>query len=118
MAEKYFINQRSFYCPVELTFSVISGKYKGMVIWHLRNGSVRYGELRRLIVGITHKMLTQSLRDLEHDGIIHREVFQEVPPKVEYSLTPNGVELLSVISQMGKWGMNFKKEEEAILAMS
>ncbi|CAN5513843.1 hypothetical protein BH11BAC2_BH11BAC2_11680 [soil metagenome] len=113
---EFKINDRSFYCPVELTFSVISGKYKGMLIWHLRDSVLRYGELRRLIQGITHKMLTQSLRDLEQDGIIHREAYHEIPPRVEYSLTPLGKDMLPVIEQMAIWGKFFIQEpEEAIL---
>jgi DNA-binding HxlR family transcriptional regulator len=111
MEPQFSINDRSFYCPVELTFSVISGKYKGMIIWHLKNGAVRYGEMRRLLKGVTHKMLTQSLRELEHDGIVHREAYHSIPPKVEYSLTERGEEMLTVINQMGKWGMNFKIQE-------
>jgi DNA-binding HxlR family transcriptional regulator len=92
-------------CAVDYAFRRIGGKYKGRIIYYLNRFSVmRYGELRRGIQDITPKMLTQSLRELEEDGLIERKVFHEVPPKVEYSLTAAGEELIPFIEYLRVWG--------------
>lgn len=85
-------------------FQRIGGKYKGRILWVLRDGLLRYGEINRAVVGITPKMLTQTLKELEADKLITRKVFPQVPPKVEYSLTETGKELIPFISQMRSWG--------------
>ena len=92
------------YCAVDYAFQRIGGKYKGRILWVLREGCLRYGELNRAVVGITPKMLTQTLKELEADELITRKVYLEVPPKVEYSLTDTGKELIPFISQMKIWG--------------
>jgi DNA-binding HxlR family transcriptional regulator len=92
------------HCAVDYAFQRIGGKYKGRILWVLKDGFLRYGELKRVIVGVTPKMLTQTLKELESDGLILRKVYLEVPPKVEYSLTETGKELIPVISQMRSWG--------------
>jgi DNA-binding HxlR family transcriptional regulator len=92
------------HCAVDYAFQRIGGKYKGRILWILRDGLLRYGELNRLVVGITPKMLTQALKELEADELITRKVYFEVPPKVEYSLTETGKELIPFISQMRSWG--------------
>ena len=92
------------HCAVDYAFQRIGGKYKGRILWVLREGCLRYGELNRAVVGITPKMLTQTLKELESDGLITRKVYLEVPPKVEYSLTETGNELIPFISQMRSWG--------------
>ena len=92
------------HCAVDYAFQRIGGKYKGRILWVLRDGFLRYGELKRVIVGVTPKMLTQTLKELEADGLITRKVYLEVPPKVEYSLTDSGKELIPFISQMRSWG--------------
>jgi DNA-binding HxlR family transcriptional regulator len=97
-------NIQKAYCAVDYAFQRIGGKYKGRILWVLRDGLLRYGELNRAIVGITPKMLTQTLKELESDGLIDRKVYLEVPPKVEYSLTETGKELIPFISQMRSWG--------------
>jgi DNA-binding HxlR family transcriptional regulator len=97
-------NTQKAYCAVDYAFQRIGGKYKGRILWVLRDGLLRYGELSRAIVGITPKMLTQTLKELEADGLITRKVYPEVPPKVEYSLTETGKELIPFISQMRSWG--------------
>jgi DNA-binding HxlR family transcriptional regulator len=92
------------HCAVDYAFQRIGGKYKGRILWVLREGVLRYGELNRAIVGITPKMLTQTLKELEADELITRKVYLEVPPKVEYSLTKTGQELIPLIGQLRSWG--------------
>lgn len=92
------------HCAVDYAFQRIGGKYKGRILWVLREGILRYGELQRAVVGITPKMLTQTLKELEADHLIHRKVYAEVPPKVEYSLTSTGKELIPFIQLMRNWG--------------
>lgn len=88
-----------------MLLSVLGGKYKGRIIWYLYNISImRYGELKRTINNITTKMLTQTLRELEKDNLVHRKVYKEVPPKVEYSLTETGAELIPFINHLKQWG--------------
>lgn len=91
-------------CPVDYAFQRIGGKYKGRILWCLRDSILRYGELKRNIEGITPKMLTQTLKELEADGLIGRKVYLEVPPRVEYRLTATGQELIPFINQMQLWG--------------
>jgi len=85
------------YCAVDYAFQRIGGKYKGRILWVLKDGVLRYGELKRAVVGITPKMLTQTLKELESDDLITRKVYLEVPPRVEYALTATGKELIPVI---------------------
>ncbi|HVI46857.1 MAG TPA: helix-turn-helix domain-containing protein [Chitinophaga sp.] len=91
-------------CAVDYAFQRIGGKHKGRVIYQLRDGIKRYGELRRAVTGITPKMLTQVLRELEDDGLVVRTVYLEVPPRVEYHLTETGMELLPFIRLLADWG--------------
>jgi DNA-binding HxlR family transcriptional regulator len=91
-------------CPVDYAFQRIGGKYKGRILWSLKDEVRRYGELKREIEGITPKMLTQTLKELESDKLISRKVYKEVPPKVEYRLTKTGQELIPFINQMYHWG--------------
>jgi len=90
-------------CSVDYAFQRIGGKYKGRILWHLYSHTSRYGELRKDISGITHKMLTQALRELEQDGLIIRQAFAELPPRVEYSLTPSGKGLIPFIASLSDW---------------
>jgi DNA-binding HxlR family transcriptional regulator len=98
-------------CPVDVTLEVIGGRWKTVVLYHLSQGTKRFSELRRSISGITQKMLTQQLRQMAEDGIIHREVYAQVPPKVEYSLTPLGESLKPVVDAMCKWGTRHQQEK-------
>jgi len=91
-------------CPVETTLAVIGGKWKPLVLWRLKSGVRRFGELQRLIPGVTRKVLTQHLRELERDGIVARKVYGEVPPKVEYSLTKYGLTLRPLLDELCEWG--------------
>lgn len=94
-------------CSVEITLDVIGGKWKGVILFHLINGTKRFNELRRLMPGITQRMLTLQLRELEKDGVIHRQVYQEIPPKVEYSLSQFGKTLEPIILLMRDWGNTY-----------
>ena len=94
-------------CGVETTIAVVGGKWKPMILYALLSGSRRFGELTRLIPAITQRMLTLQLRELEADGVIAREVYQQVPPKVEYSLTPLGVTIEPILSFMQQWGEHY-----------
>ena len=100
------INKEKAHCPVDYAFKRVGGKYKGRILWVLRDDVLRYGELKRAIVGITPKMLTQTLKELEADELVSRKVYLEVPPKVEYSLTETGKELIPLIRQLRSWGEN------------
>jgi DNA-binding HxlR family transcriptional regulator len=94
-------------CPIEALLDVIGGKWKPLILYYLLDGTKRFGELRRLAPGITQRMLTQHLRELEEAGIVHREVYKEVPPRVEYSLTPLGRTLKPVLLPMNAWGEQY-----------
>lgn len=102
--DRYELDGTFFYCPVDLTLSVIGGRWKGLVFWNLREGPKRYGELKKILVGINDKMLTQVLRDLEKNGVITRKSYEGSIPKVEYTLSQEGQKLLPVMQQMSEWG--------------
>lgn len=93
-----------FRCDVEATLSIIGGKWKLMLVWFLQDEPRRFSECRRRFPEISQKVLTQQLRELEADGVVHREVFREVPPRVEYSLTPFGGSLAPVLTALDDWG--------------
>jgi DNA-binding HxlR family transcriptional regulator len=92
---------------MEATLDLIGGKWKGVVLFRLLEGTKRFGELHRLLCKITQRTLTQSLRELEADGLVHRKVFPQVPPRVEYSLTPRGRTLEPVLLALMTWGQDF-----------
>ncbi len=92
--------------PVQATLNYIGGKYKALILWHLSGGKLRFTELHRQVGEATPKVLTQQLRELESQELIHREVYPDVPPKVEYSLTDTGRSLLPVIKAMRDWGVS------------
>lgn len=94
-------------CPVGTFLDRIGGKYKGLIVWHLMNGSLRFSQLQSLIPNATPKMLTQQLRELEKDGLLKRKVYPVVPPKVEYSLTRLGRTLEPALQAMYAWGSGY-----------
>ena len=98
-------------CPVEATLDLIGGKYKALILWHLSEKQLRFSELRKVITTATPKMLTQQLRELESQALIHREVFPVVPPKVEYSLTELGRSLLPILVAMRDWGADYMRSK-------
>lgn len=94
----------AYICGIDAAMDVIGGKWKVLIIWALDKQACRFGELRRLVPGVTEKVLASQLRELEGDGIVHREVYAEVPPRVEYSLTPLGYSLNEALDPLGAWG--------------
>ncbi len=104
-------NSKTYSCPVEVTLGVIGGKWKSVILYHLIKGRViRFGEFRRLLPKATAQMLTAQLRELEADGVVHRRVYPQVPPKVEYSLTPFGESLAPIIRAMTHWGVAYSTD--------
>ncbi|MFB9888064.1 winged helix-turn-helix transcriptional regulator [Balneatrix alpica] len=91
-------------CPVEASLELFGGKGKGMILYHLMSGTLRFNELKRRLGAITQRMLTKQLRELEQVGLVHREVYPEVPPKVEYSLTAMGQSLGPILLALKQWG--------------
>ena len=105
---EFTLKGKKFNNPVELSLDIIGGKWKMPIVWRLKEGSKRYGELRKSLPKVTHKMLTQQLRELEQDEIITRKVYPEVPPKVEYSLTLLGKSVIPVIDMLREWGEEYR----------
>lgn len=103
---------QSVQCPVEITIKLIGGKYKAIILWHLIDKTLRFGELKKLVTSATPKMLTQQLRELEEGGLINRCVYPVVPPKVEYSLTEFGKSIVPVLDVMCKWGTDYLEENK------
>ena len=99
-------------CPVEATLELIGGKYKALILWHLAEDKLRFNELRKVITSATPKMLTQQLRELEAQQLIHREVFPVIPPKVEYSLTETGRSLMPILVAMRDWGAGYLRKKD------
>ncbi len=102
--------QNGLNCPVDATLRLIGGKYKALILWHLINGTLRHGELQKLIPQATPKMLTQQLRELESDNLLLRTVYPIVPPKVEYSLTEFSRSLRPILSAMYEWGAGYMRD--------
>ena len=100
-------------CPVEAALDSIGGKWKAVILFRLMEGTKRFNELKRLMPNITQRMLTNQLRELEADGLIHREVYPQVPPKVEYSLTDLGLTLRTILVELKKWGEKHKLTDTA-----
>ncbi|MGO5314857.1 winged helix-turn-helix transcriptional regulator [Bilifractor sp. LCP21S3_A7] len=110
MSKEKIIKEKPFHCPVEATFSQIGGKYKMIILYHLlEDGTLRYNQIQKYIPQATAKMLAQQLRELENDGLVHREVYPVVPPKTEYSLTERGISLKPVIDSVCEWGRTYMK---------
>ncbi len=106
-------------CSVEAALDVIGGKWKGVILFHLFDRTLRFGELQRCMPNVTRRMLTLSLRELEASGLVHREVYKQVPPKVEYSLTEYGQTLKPIITDLRAWGDAYLarlEEKQAISA--
>ena len=102
--------KNDYRCGVEITLNLIGGKWKGLILWHLCQKTLRFSQLQRRLPGVTQKMLTQQLRELEKDGLVHRQVFPQVPPRVEYSLTGRGGSLEPLLQMMCAWGQAHTKQ--------
>lgn len=105
--ESQFKSSTRLTCAIETTIKVIGGRWKVLILRELSSGVKRFGELQRAISGVTQKMLTQQLREMEHDGLIERVVYVQVPPKVECSLTPTGESLEPVLTAMHDWAIQY-----------
>src|SRR6202047_1949447 len=103
-------------CGLEAALAVVGGKWKPLVLWHRTSGPRRFGELRRLVTGISEKMLIQQLREMQADGIVARKDFREIPPRVEYSLTEFGVSLTDALLPLNDWGRKHMGRIEAARA--
>ena len=110
------IEEKKYNCPFELTLELIGGKWKGLILWHIHEKEVlRNGELLRLIPRITQKMLTQQLREMEENGLIRRVIYEQVPPKVEYSLSDHGKSLRPILDMMLSWGIEYAQDKNIFI---
>jgi len=107
---KQSCSNNRYQCPFEFALDMVSGKWKALVLYYLKDGTLRYGEIRKKIGNITQKMLTQTLRDLERNGLVDRKVYPVVPPKVEYTITKNGEKLIPIFEMMQQWGLEVGEE--------
>lgn len=98
-------------CPVAVTINLIGGKYKSLILWHLISKTMRFGELKKLVLQATPKMLTQQLRELEECGLVTRTVYPVVPPKVEYTLTDLGKSIKPILTAMYDWGTDYMESK-------
>jgi DNA-binding HxlR family transcriptional regulator len=110
-AEFYTFREKRYECSIDVTLAVIGGKWKTSILWHLGQETMRFSKLQRLFSETTRKMLTQQLRELELDGLVHREVYPQVPPKVEYSLTDKGRSVIPILTLMCKWAKVYLQED-------
>jgi DNA-binding HxlR family transcriptional regulator len=98
------LKRRSYTCGLDAALDVMGGKWKALILWELTDGPIRFGELRRRVAGISERVLILQLRELEACGLVHRELYHQVPPKVEYSLTGFGESLMVAMQPLGEWG--------------
>lgn len=101
-----------YQCSMELTLDLIGGKWKALILWNLGQDTLRFSELKKTLPKITQKMLTQQLRELETSGLVKRFIYRQVPPKVEYSLTPEGKSLIPILDTLCEWGQNYAETSE------
>ncbi len=100
----------NYICPVSAIQNVLTGKWKFSILWILSKNTLRFNELQRLLPDVSRGVLTQQLKELEHNKMVHREVYKEVPPKVEYSLTEIGNSFIPVMTSIAEWGVDYVKE--------
>ncbi|WP_341705028.1 helix-turn-helix domain-containing protein [Ferrovibrio sp.] len=103
------MTKKSYACGIGPSFEAIGGKWKAVILWELRNGALRFGELKRRVPGASEKMLTQQLRELQRDSLVLRHAYGEVPPRVEYTLSDWGVSLNRALAPLADWGETYAK---------
>ena len=103
-------NDKTYACSLAFTLQLIGDKYKSLIIFHLKDGAMRSGELQKVINGISNRMFTYSIRALEKDGLVERKVYPSVPPKVTYELTDAAKSLVPILLTLDEWGKNFAKD--------
>ncbi|GAA2450952.1 helix-turn-helix domain-containing protein [Actinomadura vinacea] len=108
------MKRRSYTCGLDAAIAVMGGKWKGLILFALHEGPVRFGQLRRAVPGISERVLILQLREMEASGLVHREVYHQVPPKVEYSLTDFGQSLNTALGPLGEWGEEHIDRIEAL----
>jgi DNA-binding HxlR family transcriptional regulator len=107
------VSKKAVGCPVETTLHIIGGRWKPLILHHLIDGVKRFGELHRLLRGVSHRTLAQQLRQLEAEGIVRRKDYRQIPPKVEYSLTPLGTSLKPILLSMHEWGETYARRVDS-----
>ena len=116
--KRFRLRGREYHCAMDVTMNFIGGKWKTVVLWYLRKEKRRFSELKRLIPGITEKMLSLQLKQLEQDGIVERIVYPEVPPRVEYNMTDFGRTLIPLLEAVAKWGRALAEEEGSVVEVT
>jgi len=111
------VDNKAYHCPIDVGMHYIGGKWKAVAMWYLQDGPKRYSELRRLMSGITERMLAKQLQELEHDGLIVRHDYQEVPPRVDYTLTEDGRKLLPALQALSEWSFELSQRRDTIVAV-
>jgi DNA-binding HxlR family transcriptional regulator len=111
------LHRNLYHCAMDVTMHYIGGKWKTVVLWYLRDKTMRFSELKKQIPDITEKMLSLQLKSLEEDGLVKREVFPEVPPRVEYSMTEFGRSLRPVLESIAKWGRHLGETEGTMVEL-
>ena len=106
-------NGKTYRCPVEVTIGIVGGKWKCLILWHLHQGKMRFKELERIVPGVSQKMLTQQLKEMENDGLLTKKAYPEVPPRVEYELTGRGHSLFPILELMHSWASEQLDLEES-----
>jgi len=109
-ADLMVYRDKEYKCGIDVTLAVVGGKWKASILWHLALQAMRFSDLQRQFSGTTRKMLTQQLRELEADGLVHREVYPQVPPKVEYSLTEKGRSIYPILELMCSWSRQYLQD--------
>ncbi|MGL5683664.1 MAG: winged helix-turn-helix transcriptional regulator [Marinifilaceae bacterium] len=110
ITKSFKFQDKEFNCAIDLAIYLIGGKWKAIMLYHLKDGAMRSGDLQRSFTGIANKMFTQTARELEGLGLIERVVYPVVPPKVEYQLTPMGESVMPIIQQMGEWAAQVSEQ--------
>lgn len=108
--DRFIYREKEYKCGIDVALAVVGGKWKASILWHLAQETMRFSDLQRLFADTTRKMLTQQLRELEADGLVHREVYPQVPPKVEYSLTSKGTTIIPMLNLMCEWGQGYSQD--------